>query len=391
MKAAKYLAIVWIGLFLFAACQKEFSFERGNPASGTLKDTAGNCLPVAINGRYSVDSTLTDSNYVVIKVNFSTPGSYTIFTDSSNGFSFQASGFVKDTGMQSIRLMGTGKPTVSQQTDFSVVFDSSICTFSVSVAGSTGAETAIYTLSGSPNNCLNSSVQGNYWEGTPLNSANKVSIQVNVDTAGTYFITASPANGMSFNAQGVFTSTGVQTVVLQGSGTPTTAGTTTVRVNAGGTSCSFTVTVNSTRLPGEDSAWQFSSGVNFYHGFIDRALTQIVPELDSATALSFYGFSYPGPDTLFQMDILLPGNTIQTGIYNTDSANADFYLYNTDTTQTPYYTADFTATPAVNVQIEIKTYDPVTKIVTGTFSGTAVNAAGQKVNITGGKIYAKVD
>ena len=391
MKALKYLSIVLAGIFLFAACQKEFSFESGNPATGTLKDTSGNCLPITVNGTYSADSSLTDSNFVIIQVRFTSPGNYTIATDSANGFRFQASGSVKDTGLHSIKLTGTGKPNAAQLTNFIVTFDSSSCGFSVSVGSSQTGPAATYTLSGSPNNCSNATVQGDYEQGTPLNSSNTVSIEVNVDTIGTYSISVGPVNGMSFGAQGVFVSTGVQTVTLQAAGTPTTAGTTTVPITAGGSSCSFTVTVNASTLPAADSAWQFNGPAAFYHGFVDTAFIHTDTSLGNATALSFYGSSYPGPDTLFQMDILLPGNTIQPGTYNTDSANADFYLYNTDTSKAPYYAADYTITPPVNIQIVINSYDPVTKIVTGSFSGTARNDAGQIVAVNGGKIYAKVD
>lgn len=125
--------------FSFAACQKEFSIESGLPpgsATGSLKDTSGNCLPVAINGRYVKDSMLTDSNYIVVQVNFFTPGSYKISTDSSNGFAFSASGSTKDSGMQYIRLTGTGKPVVAQPTNFIVAFDSSVCVFSINVIDS---------------------------------------------------------------------------------------------------------------------------------------------------------------------------------------------------------------------------------------------------------------
>ena len=381
------------GILLFAACQKEFSFETGSPSAGSLKDTTGNCLPVTVNGSYYVDSTLADSNFVMVQVRFSAPGTYTISTDTSNGLSFSATGSVKDVGVQTIKLTGIGKPIASQLTDFSVTFDTSVCTFQIPVTTGTNnsGETAIYTLAGAPSNCSNADVQGDYEEGVALNSTNVVSIQVNVDSVGTYFISTVASNGMTFSGQGAFTSTGVQAVVLQGSGTPINAGNTDVPLNGGGNSCNFTVPVKSATPPGEDSAWQFSDGLNFYHGFIDSAFTHIVPQLNNATALSFYGFSYPGPDSLFQLDILLPGGTTQTGTYNTDSANADFYLYSSDTTKAPYFKADYTVTPAVNIQINIKTYDPVTKIITGTFSGTAVNAAGQKVTVNEGKIYAKVE
>lgn len=136
MKAVKYLAIVLGGLFLFAACSKELSFENRLPqgsASGTLKSESGNCQPVTIKGNYVKDSILTDSNYVEVQVNFSAPGKYKIVSDTSNGFSFQDSGYALNTGPQSIRLKGTGKPILVQTTNFLVAFDTSICMFSINV------------------------------------------------------------------------------------------------------------------------------------------------------------------------------------------------------------------------------------------------------------------
>lgn len=139
MKVLKYLIIVLIGFFLFVSCQKELSFENGLPltaAAGSLKSTSGNCMPVTINGIYIKDSMLTDSNSVVVQVNITTPGSYNISTDTSNGFSFHSSGIATDSGLQSITLKGTGKPALAQQTNFVVAFDTSICLFSINVIDS---------------------------------------------------------------------------------------------------------------------------------------------------------------------------------------------------------------------------------------------------------------
>lgn len=139
MKAYKYLAIAIIGFVLFVGCKKELSFEQGplvSAASGTLKDTLGNCLPIVTYGKYLRNTTLTDSNYIVVQVNFTSPGSYTIATDTVNGFSFKASGVTIDSGLQSITLKGTGKPTAPQLTNFAVEFDSTICMFSINVLDS---------------------------------------------------------------------------------------------------------------------------------------------------------------------------------------------------------------------------------------------------------------
>jgi hypothetical protein len=136
MKAVKYLAVVLGVIFLFEACKKELSFETGLPqgeATGTLKSLSGDCQPVTVKGNYVKDSTLTDSNYVVVQISFSAPGKYKVNTDTSNGFYFQDSGYALVAGSQDITLKGTGKPILAQSTNFFVTFDSSVCTFSINV------------------------------------------------------------------------------------------------------------------------------------------------------------------------------------------------------------------------------------------------------------------
>ncbi len=139
MKALKYLAIVSGAFFLFTACQKELSFENGlpaTPAAGSLKSLSGNCMPISVNGKYVKNTSLTDSNYVTVQVNITTPGSYLISTDTANGFSFHGSGVAADSGLQSITLKGTGIPAAAQQTNFTVSFDSTVCMFSLNVSDS---------------------------------------------------------------------------------------------------------------------------------------------------------------------------------------------------------------------------------------------------------------
>ena len=293
MKAVRYSALFTVVFFLLIACQKEFSLDNvpaSAKAGGSLKDSSGNCLSIAVNGSYVSGSALTDSNYVVVQVNFSSAGSYNISTDSSNGFYFSGSGVIADSGYKNIILKGIGKPAVAAQTNFSIVFDSSVCTFGVNVAA---------------------------------------------DSTG---VVAGP--------------------------------------------------------PSEDSAWQFSSGSGFYHGFVDSAFTHTDTSISKdSSILSFYGASSnDAADTLFQLDILLPGKIIKAGNYSTDLANVDFYLYNQDTTAAPnpYFVAYPKLVSGVNLQVNIAEYSTETGIVSGSFSGTALNDKGQTVAITGGKIYAQV-
>lgn len=137
MKTLKYLTTVLVGILLFSACQKEYSMESGligTPARGTLKNISGDCQPITVSGEYVRDSVLTDSNFVIVQVNIDTPGVYKIFTDIENGFSFSDSGYIASTGLQSFRLKASGRPILAQTTNFIVAFDTSFCTFAVTVA-----------------------------------------------------------------------------------------------------------------------------------------------------------------------------------------------------------------------------------------------------------------
>jgi hypothetical protein len=102
----------------------------------------------------------------------------------------------------------------------------------------------VYGLAGSPTTCTGAIVAGAYATGAALTVANTATINVNVTTPGSFSITTT-FQGMTFSKTGVFTATGPQTVVLVGSGTPTTAGANVVPITAGTSSCTFTVNVGS--------------------------------------------------------------------------------------------------------------------------------------------------
>ena len=68
-------------------------------------------------------------------------------------------------------------------------------------------------------------IKGKYITGTGLTSSEYISVSVKVDEAGTYDFKAyaTPHNGYSFSAVGEFVTTGVQTVIMYGSGVPVNA------------------------------------------------------------------------------------------------------------------------------------------------------------------------
>lgn len=385
------------------ACQKEYSVETGaslsGVAEGTLKDTSGNCFPLGIVGRYVVDTTLKDSNYLQVTVNITTPGNYLIYTDLQNGFSFRDSGVVTATGRQVFKLKGTGKPLVAQVTDFTVIFGTSICTFPITVTANTtggGGTPAVYTLAGAPGGCTSAGISGTYKVGTALVSSNNVAITVNVGTAGTYSITTGAVNGMTFAASGTFTTMGAQTITLLGTGTPTTAGNNIIPVTAGGTTCSFTIPVAPAGTTGgggsvinrSDTAWSFNQAALSFRGPFDTAFTATYPGVGFALVMSGASSNAPG-DTL-EIDVVFAGTSIQTGTYVTTSTTlptAAYYFYNATGDK---YAADPSISGPV-MTIVISSYDAATRVLQGTFSGTARNASGASVPITNGRFKAQVN
>lgn len=233
-------------LILMNSCQKELSHENGNnPSQGSLQDDGtGNCLPETVNGAYIAGTALVPANNSIqVTVNVAKTGTYTIFSDTLNGYYFRATGVFNSLGITQVTLQGKGNPLASGVNNFLVTYDSTACSIPVSVLPM-GTGPAAFTLAGTPGNCTGAIVNGIYATGVALGANNTVTITINVTTIGTYNITTT-FQGMTFSGSGAFTTTGVQTVTLNGSGTPTTGGANTVPITAGSTSCNFQVNVTS--------------------------------------------------------------------------------------------------------------------------------------------------
>lgn len=246
MKKQLFYLVAFL-LFVFVACQRELSFETGNaPGTATLQaDINGDCLPKTVNGTYEVGVPLiTTVNTISVDVNVLATGSYTITTDTVNGFYFNSSGIFTNLGNNTITLRGIGTPFTAGTFNFKVNLDTFYCDIQVTVLPAGSGGPADFTLEGAPNACTNANVQGTYVLNTALSGSNQVVLNVNVITIGTYNISTT-FQGMTFSAAGAFATTGATTVTLQGSGTPTTAGTNTVPVTVGSSTCSFDVTVES--------------------------------------------------------------------------------------------------------------------------------------------------
>jgi hypothetical protein len=102
---------------------------------------------------------------------------------------------------------------------------------------------AQFTLDSSNGSCSNAQVQGTYTSGIALTEFNTVLLNVQVTATGSWAISTSTVNGISFAGAGIFTDTGLQTILLIGAGIPGEFGATVIPVTAGGSSCGFAVTI----------------------------------------------------------------------------------------------------------------------------------------------------
>ena len=227
-------------LFFFAlsfllSCNKEFSLEgkaAGGSAIFTFEGSPGVCTDAVVTGYYQAGSLLDANDIVTIAVNVSTIGSYSITTPTVNGIQFSGSGSFASPGLQTIRLIGSGVPISAGTYSFSPGLNG--CEFLATISG-----TAAYTLNETPGNCGSFSISGSYIAGEILSASNFATVTVTITAIGTYRIYTGEINGISFSASGIFTATGLQTVQLNGLGTPLLPGT--FSYTPGVSSCSITV------------------------------------------------------------------------------------------------------------------------------------------------------
>lgn len=139
MKILKLLSLFFIAGLLFSSCQKDYELIDGISATGTLKkDASGDCMPVTVNGIYTANTVLAATNYIDLQVTIDEVGNYDIKTDTVNGYSFHGTGSVAVTGLNTIRLAGSGKPIIAGTDIFKVKFSGTSCEINVSVSAGGG-------------------------------------------------------------------------------------------------------------------------------------------------------------------------------------------------------------------------------------------------------------
>jgi hypothetical protein len=308
----KHLVIYLLTAFVvlqFVSCKKEKSYEAPLPGHGSLLDLAGDCMNSVVKGTYTVNKALGDSNFVQVSVRVSQKGAYTISTTNVlNGYSFQGSGVFQDTGLVQVILKGTGVPSAAQTDRFTLLLDSSICDFEVTVlaAGSTS------------NGSCNATVAGTYTKDVPLSTGDSVTMQHNYAAAGTYNVTTDTLNGYSFKKTITVSAPGNQTITLTGTGTPAAVQTDAFTVKFGdATTCGFSVNVVGTTA----SAEYFPITMNSWWSYDD-----LVSPPDTITR-TVTGSKAIAGNNYTKVDEKDATGTLDDSIFYRKSGGSDYYEY----------------------------------------------------------------
>lgn len=111
--------------------QCAFTLNVLDNATGTLGSNAGACASFAVNGTYQEGVIMNVGNTASLQVNVTTPGAYTIKSDSVNGVRFSSEGIFSTTGVQNVTLTADGTPLNPGAQNFPVTFGTSTCSFAI--------------------------------------------------------------------------------------------------------------------------------------------------------------------------------------------------------------------------------------------------------------------
>jgi hypothetical protein len=305
-----------------ATCSFNVTFLAAQTTEATysFNATNGTCAGAVVNGTYTTGIATTASNTVLLKVNVTVAGTYSVTTGAVNGITFSATGSFTTTGANDLILVSTGIPAAPGNFNFKT--GTSGCEFSVTIVPAVSPAT--YTLSGSPGSCTGAILAGIFKTSNPLSATNTVTIKVNVTAIGSYNLTTNNVNGFKFSKSGTFNTTGNQDVILTGTGTPLLAGTFTFTPSEGGNGCTFDVIVEQTPIDAGIYSCKID-GVLF--DFKDLAKAENIDQFLNSPylflegrAVSINGNGNGNDYNVFQIFITKNNNSaIGTGTYNETS------------------------------------------------------------------------
>jgi hypothetical protein len=197
-------------------CTPHIYIEKANV------DFAISCGSLTRLGSYNIGIPLTGENKLTLDVNVSNTGFWSMKTNTVNGYSFMGQGTFTKTGLQTVELLGTGAPIASGTDLFDITSNAS----TVAGGSCTGISVIVAPVAFTMD-CAGATQSGAYMQNVALNSTNNtITLPVNVTATGATTISTNTVNGVSFTSGPiVLTKLGADTVVLRGTGTPTSGAT----------------------------------------------------------------------------------------------------------------------------------------------------------------------
>lgn len=271
MKAIKFLIFSFIAILILNSCQKEYSVESNGLVvpTGTWQFFNSSKLYAGNMDSAYVGPSSSPNTQILHLIGTSLDGTQTfnlqLYADSFNVGSYKASLFqstflytsggntiyqagqligefiVNITSINATSITGTfsGSSLDSTGNVVQLSLGKFTSTFSKNAGGSGSVSSGV--LGDSSGNCKPVILAGTYIKGIPLTSANTVQVQVTVTSTGTYTINTNTVNGVAFLQTGTFTSIGLQTITLIGSGNPTNSGVQNFTLFYGNSQCNFSI------------------------------------------------------------------------------------------------------------------------------------------------------
>ncbi len=271
MKTLKFAFYIFLSIMFFNSCQKEYSVETGGmvvPAGNwEFKDGSRQFQGNMDTAYIDASNTIKELHLIGTSTNGLQTFHLHLYADNFQTGTYKASVFQSSfdytTGSKQLynanQLIGefivnvtsygnnliAGSFSGSALDSSGAVIQLTLGKFISNLGSSGSGGISSGVLGDSSGNCKPVTLSGSYSPDTALSGTNTVQLQVTVALPGSYTISTNTANGISFSKSGTFTSAGVQTVTLNGSGTPVSSGTQNYIVKYGNSQCTFAINFGS--------------------------------------------------------------------------------------------------------------------------------------------------
>ncbi len=239
-------------------------------------------------------------------------------------------------------------------------------------AQSSQKNTSVGSLNGEPNSAI-----AEYPSGIALNNTHTINLPVDVSKKGTYTITTDTVNNIYFSATGTFNSTGMQTIVLQGHGTPDTSGVFSLTIKYGISSRNFFAKVY--------DWWEFEEKSDTYNGVIDTAYLGAINRRN-IRSLFIKGHSFITGDTSIDINVNFDAAISLNGTYYANSDQTSFNFMDIPS-KSSIYTSVNNNTSSFKVVITNNDIDK--KNIDARFEGSATGINGN-TTISNGRFRIKI-